>query len=90
MPVLSEVSFEVGPEEYEARMKIGVAAIRGTYQGRVKIVKAAGGRDIILEILGPEMVDDDKTKINRPRQMYIGATERKYEKPQAAKAAKIP
>ena len=35
-----------------------------------------------------EMVDDDKTKINRPRQMYIGATERKYEKPQAAKAAK--
>ena len=29
---------EVGPEEYEARMKIGVAAIRGTYQGRVKIV----------------------------------------------------
>ena len=29
---------EVGPEEYEARMKIGVAAIRGTYQGHVKIV----------------------------------------------------
>jgi carbon monoxide dehydrogenase subunit G len=29
---------EVGPEEYEARMKIGIAAIRGTYQGRVKIV----------------------------------------------------
>jgi carbon monoxide dehydrogenase subunit G len=28
---------EVGPEEYAARMKIGVAAIRGTYQGRVKI-----------------------------------------------------
>lgn len=29
---------EVGPEEYEARMTIGIAAIRGTYQGRVKIV----------------------------------------------------
>jgi carbon monoxide dehydrogenase subunit G len=28
---------EVAPEEYEAQMKIGVAAIRGTYQGRVKI-----------------------------------------------------
>jgi carbon monoxide dehydrogenase subunit G len=28
---------EVGPEEYEARMKIGVAAIRGTYQGKVRI-----------------------------------------------------
>ena len=28
---------EVGPEEYEAQMKIGVAAIRGTYQGKVKI-----------------------------------------------------
>lgn len=28
---------EVGPEEYEARLKIGVAAIRGTYKGKVKI-----------------------------------------------------
>jgi len=28
---------EVGPDEYEATMKIGVAMIRGTYQGRVKI-----------------------------------------------------
>ena len=28
---------EVGPEEYEATMKIGVAAIRGAYQGRVRI-----------------------------------------------------
>ena len=27
----------VGPDEYEATMKIGVAMIRGTYQGRVKI-----------------------------------------------------
>lgn len=27
----------VGPDEYEATMRIGVAAIRGTYQGRVKI-----------------------------------------------------
>jgi carbon monoxide dehydrogenase subunit G len=27
----------VGPDEFEATMKIGVAAIRGTYQGRVKI-----------------------------------------------------
>jgi carbon monoxide dehydrogenase subunit G len=34
----AEELVEVGPEEYEARMKIGVAAIRGTYQGRVKIV----------------------------------------------------
>lgn len=33
----TEEFVEVGPEEYEARMKIGVAAIRGTYQGRVKI-----------------------------------------------------
>ena len=30
---------EVRPEEYEATMKIGVAAIRGTYQGRVKITE---------------------------------------------------
>jgi carbon monoxide dehydrogenase subunit G len=34
----AEELVEVGPEEYEARMKIGVAAIRGTYQGRVKIL----------------------------------------------------
>ena len=27
----------VGPDEYEATMKLGVAAIRGTYTGRVKI-----------------------------------------------------
>ena len=27
----------VGPDEYEATMKIGVAAIRGTYEGRVQI-----------------------------------------------------
>jgi len=27
----------VGPDEYEATMQIGVALIRGTYQGRVKI-----------------------------------------------------
>ena len=27
----------IGPDEFEATMKIGVAAIRGTYQGRVKI-----------------------------------------------------
>ena len=33
----AEELVEVGPEEYEARMKIGVAAIRGTYQGKVKI-----------------------------------------------------
>ncbi len=28
---------EIGPDEYEATMKIGIGAIRGTYQGRVKI-----------------------------------------------------
>ncbi|MBA2598655.1 MAG: carbon monoxide dehydrogenase subunit G [Chloroflexia bacterium] len=33
----AEELVEIGPEEYEARMKIGVAAIRGTYQGRIKI-----------------------------------------------------
>lgn len=33
----AEELVEVGPEEYEARMKIGIAAIRGTYQGRVRI-----------------------------------------------------
>ena len=32
-----EALTEIGPDEYEATMKIGVAAIRGTYQGKVKI-----------------------------------------------------
>jgi uncharacterized protein len=35
----AEELVEIGPEEYEARMKIGVAAIRGTYQGRVRIAE---------------------------------------------------
>ncbi len=29
---------QVGPDEYEATVKMGVAAVRGTYQGRVKMV----------------------------------------------------
>lgn len=29
---------QVGPDEYEATVKVGVAAIRGTYHGRVKMV----------------------------------------------------
>jgi carbon monoxide dehydrogenase subunit G len=33
----TEELVEIGPEEYEAKMKIGVAAIRGTYQGRIRI-----------------------------------------------------
>ena len=32
-----EALTEVGPDEYEATMKIGIGAIRGSYQGRVKI-----------------------------------------------------
>lgn len=32
-----EALTEIGPDEYEATMKIGIGAIRGTYQGRVKI-----------------------------------------------------
>ncbi len=28
---------EIGPDEYETTLKMGIAAIRGTYQGRVKI-----------------------------------------------------
>src|SRR5437763_926560 len=27
----------IGPDEYEATMKVGVAAVRGTYKGHVKI-----------------------------------------------------
>ncbi len=51
----AEELVEIGPEEYEARMKIGVAAIRGTYQGRVKIEDKNEPNDyrMIVEGKGP-------------------------------------
>ena len=62
----AEELVEVRPEEYEARMKIGVAAIRGTYQGRVKIVEkdepnsyrmAVGGKGTAGQISGDAKID---------------------------------
>ena len=45
----------IGPDEYEATMKIGVAAIRGTYQGRVKISdqQAPSSYRMLVEGKGP-------------------------------------
>jgi uncharacterized protein len=48
----AEELVEVGPEEYEARMKIGVAAIRGTYQGRVKIADKDEPRSYRMHVEG--------------------------------------
>ena len=73
----AEELVEVGPEEYEARMKIGVAAIRGTYQGRVKIVDKVepSSYRMVVEGKGPAGqisgdaimrldADDDGTVVN--------------------------
>ncbi|HET7092666.1 MAG TPA: carbon monoxide dehydrogenase subunit G [Thermomicrobiales bacterium] len=43
---------EIGPDEYEATMKIGVAAIRGTYQGRVKIADKVAPEQYTMRIEG--------------------------------------
>jgi carbon monoxide dehydrogenase subunit G len=45
----------VGPDEFEATMKIGVAAIRGTYQGKVKISEqnAPESYKMLIEGKGP-------------------------------------
>lgn len=68
---------EIGPDEYEATMKIGIGAIRGTYQGRVKISnKQEPDRySMLVEGKGPagnlsgegtiELVDEgEETKVN--------------------------
>ena len=52
----------VGPDEYEATMKIGIAAIRGTYQGRVKISdkqEPASYRMLVEGKGGPGQVSGD-------------------------------
>ena len=43
---------EIGPDEYQATMKIGVAAIRGVYQGRVKIADKVEPESYTMRIEG--------------------------------------
>lgn len=43
---------EIGPDEYQATMKIGIAAIRGTYQGRVKISDRVEGESYTMLVEG--------------------------------------
>jgi carbon monoxide dehydrogenase subunit G len=38
MPGCEEMK-EVGPNEFEATMKIGIAAVKGTYKGKIKILE---------------------------------------------------
>jgi carbon monoxide dehydrogenase subunit G len=54
----------IGPDEYEATMKIGVAMIRGTYQGRVKISdknEPSSYRMLVEGKGGPGQVSGDGT-----------------------------
>ena len=67
----------IGPDEYEATMKIGIGAIRGTYQGRVKISNKdePNSYTMLVEGKGPagnlsgegtiELLEDgDTTRVN--------------------------
>ena len=47
-----EALTEIGPDEYEATMKIGVAAIRGTYQGKVKITDKQAPESYAMHVEG--------------------------------------
>jgi carbon monoxide dehydrogenase subunit G len=68
---------EIGPDEYEATMKIGIGAIRGVYQGRVKISNKQEPEryTMLVEGKGPAgnlsgegtielVVDGETTKVN--------------------------
>ena len=43
---------EIGPGEYKAKMKVGVAAIKGTYKGKVAIVDKQAPQQYTLQVEG--------------------------------------
>ena len=43
---------ETGPDSYDAVMKVGVAAIRGTYKGKVSITGKNEPQDYVLNVEG--------------------------------------
>jgi uncharacterized protein len=69
----------VGPDEYTATMKIGIAMIRGTFEGRVKIsdkqeperytmsVEGSGPQGQVSGVGSLELVEDGDTTIVRYR-----------------------
>jgi carbon monoxide dehydrogenase subunit G len=75
----------IGPNEYKATMKIGVAAIKGTFEGKVKLsdleppnryrmaVEGSGGPGFVRGDAGMEMSDvDGGTKVSYDADVQVG------------------
>ena len=76
---------EIGPGEYKAKMKIGVAAIKGTFEGKVKLsdleppnryrmaVEGSGGPGFVRGEAGMQMSDvDGGTKVSYDADVQVG------------------
>ena len=75
----------IGPNEYKATMKVGVAAIKGTFEGKVKLsdleppsryrmaVEGSGGPGFIRGDAGMQMSDvDGGTKVSYDADVQVG------------------
>lgn len=82
-----ETMTTTGPDQYEAVMKVGVAAIRGTYKGKVRItdkqepnsykllVEGSGGPGFVRGEALIELVDEGQTtQINVHGDGQVGGT----------------
>jgi carbon monoxide dehydrogenase subunit G len=75
----------IGPNEYKATMKVGVAAIKGTFEGKVKLsdleppnryrmaVEGSGGPGFVRGAAGMQMSDvDGGTKVSYDADVQVG------------------
>ena len=75
----------IGPNEYKATMKVGVAAIKGTFEGKVKLsdleppnryrmaVEGSGGPGFVRGDAGMQMSDvDGGTKVSYDADVQVG------------------
>lgn len=75
----------IGPNEYKATMKIGVAAIKGTFEGKVKLsdlepptryrmaVEGSGGPGFVRGTAGMELSDvDGGTRVSYDADVQVG------------------
>jgi uncharacterized protein len=75
----------IGPNEYKATMKVGVAAIKGTFEGKVKLsdleppnryrmaVEGSGGPGFVRGEAGMQMSDvDSGTKVSYDADVQVG------------------
>ena len=75
----------IGPNEYKATMKVGVAAIKGTFEGKVKLsdleppnryrmaVEGSGGPGFVRGAAGMQLSDvDGGTKVTYDADVQVG------------------